>query len=114
MNIYDQVLASAYYVFGEQLNSHIIQQFLILMNKAGIKGENSKFKMADIKEYMYFDNHKYVLKDGCTISDIVQFIDLDMVRIFQNLKQHRDYYYSSKKTIINENEKVKKLKKYEG
>jgi len=114
MNIYDQVLASAYYVFREQLNSHIIQQFLILMNKAGIKGENSKFKMTDIDKYMYFDNHKYVLKDGYTISDIVQFIDLDMVRIFQNLKQHRDYYYSNKTIPKIEKEKVIKIKKYEG
>ena len=94
MSAYDQILASAYYVFGDQLNSLIIQQFITLLTKGGIKLPSDEMKIKELNQYIEFDNHKYKLKNGCTIEDISSFINFDMVTIFHNIKRHRDKYYS--------------------
>ena len=94
MNIFDKVLASAYYVFEGELNSHIIRSFITLMRKNGYQFKRDELQMNELRKYMDFQNHKYVLKDNYTISDISDFINFDMVAVFHNLKKSRDRYYS--------------------
>ena len=98
MNLYDQILASAYYVFEEELTSQIIKSFVILLKKADVTIHRNELKMEEIAQYMEFKNHKYKLKDGYTIHTIADYINLDMVAIFHNLKKTRDEYYSNKIT----------------
>ncbi len=95
MNIYDQILASAYYVFEKELSSQIIKSFISLLKKSGVCLNRNETKMDKLGKYMEFDNHKYRLKDEYTINDIADFIDFDMVTIFHNLKKTRDDYYSN-------------------
>ena len=114
MNIFDKILASGYYVFENELNSHIIRNFITLARKSGKKFERDELKMDEISKYMEFDNHIYRLKKGYTINDISDFIDLDIITIFHNYKIYRDRYYSGK---YNKNEPtfanlVKKIKRY--
>ena len=99
MNIFDQILASGYFVFEKELNSHIVRQFINLARRSGKKFSREELKMMDISRYMEFNNHLYSLKNGYTMGDIALFIDCDMVRVFQNLKSLRDTYYSSEKDL---------------
>jgi len=95
MNIFDQILASGYYVFERQLNSSIIRYFISLVKYTGYKFQRGELKMHEIDKYMFFDNHMYKLKDGYDLNDIAMFIDFDMVLVFHNIKKSRDKYYSS-------------------
>ena len=94
MNIYDQIVASAYYVFGNQLTSKIIASFLVFSTKNGNKFEIGELKLMKLKDMFKFENHLFSLKSEYTISDIADCIDFDKVLFFQNLKVSRDKYYS--------------------
>lgn len=113
MNIFDQILASAYYVFENELNSHIIRSFISLMRKTKEKFSRDDLKMKEISKYMEFKNHMYVLKEGYTIDDIAQFINFKMVTIFHNLKISRDKFYSNGSGMEEPNfeEAMKKVKR---
>ncbi len=96
MNIYDQILASAYYVFEKELSSQIIKSFISLLKKSGeCLNRNENKTLTEIGLLSLCDNHKYRLKAEYTINDIADFIDFDMVTIFHNLKKTRDDYYSN-------------------
>lgn len=105
MNIYDQIIASAYYVFGEGLTSRIIASFLLYSTKNGNHFETEELKLNKLKGMFKFNNHMFSLIDGYTISDIADCIDFDKVLFFQNLKKSRDKFYN------NYQEKQKVIKK---
>ena len=109
MNIFDQILASAYYVFEEELNPHIIKLFITLMKSIGFRFKRTDLVMNKIRDFMYFDSQKYVLKEGVTVKDLTDFINFDYVTIFHNLKKSRDKYYSNPDSF----KKMKRLE-YEG
>lgn len=95
MNTYDQIIASAYYVFGDQLTSKIIASFLVFSSRNGNVFEEEELKLKKLKEVMVFENHMFRLKEEYTILDISDYINFDMVSFFQNLKKSRDKYYSN-------------------
>ena len=113
MNIFDKVLASGFYAFNGELNSHMVRMFFTWARKNGAKFERNDLKMDEIGKYMYFFNHQYLLKQEYSIDSIVMFIDWDMVAIFHNLKKMRDVYYSIgvKKDEPNFESAMKKLKR---
>ena len=96
MNIFDQILASGYYVFGEHLNSHLVRHFFTLERMRGKKFHRDELKMKEISEYMEFKNQCYVLKNGYDIDDIALFINWLMVAEYHNLKKSWDEYHSRK------------------
>ena len=104
MNTYDQIVASAYYVFGEQLNTKIISAFLFKSTYNGNVFEDDELKLNALKDKIVFDNHLFKLKEGLTIFDISEYINFDMVTFFQNLYKSRDDYYTGRY------DKIKKLK----
>ena len=109
MNIFDQILASAYYVFEDGLNSHIIRQFITFMRKYGYKFKREDLKMHEMSKYMEFVNHQYILKKEYTIDDIAPFINFDMVAIYHNLKKSRDKYYSNRLEREDSKKKIKRM-----
>lgn len=90
MNTYDQIVASAYYVFGEHLNTRIISAFLVLSRHNGNVFEEEELKLQLLKDIVFIENGKYKLKEGYSVSDIADCINFDMVTFFQNLKCSRD------------------------
>ena len=95
MNTYDQIIASAYYVFGDKLTSRIVSSFLVLSSSNGNKFEEDELKLNKLKGIIKFNNHFFILNDGYSISDISECINFDMVVFFFFLKNSRDKYYSS-------------------
>ncbi len=94
--MFDQIIASAYFVFETDLTHHIIERFIKLLAKSGIEFNRNDLKMKEISEVIEFKDFKYQLKDGYTKDDIACFINLQMVAIFSMMKQRRDEYYSGK------------------
>ena len=90
MNTYDQIVASAYYVFGDALNTKIISIFLVLSRKNGNVFEEDELKLKELKGKMTLKNSIYKLNEGYSVSDIADCINFDMVTFFQNLKCSRD------------------------
>ena len=104
MNTYDQIVASAYYVFGNQLNTRIISAFLIKSTYNGNVFEDNELQLNLLKDVFIFDNYFFRLNNGYSLSDIEDCINFEMVTFFQNLKKARDNYYSGTES------KQKKLK----
>lgn len=104
MNTYDQIVASAYYVFGEHLNTKIISYFLLRSHQNGNIFEKSELQLNVLKDIISFDNYFFRMNEGYSISDLSDLINFDMVTFFQNLKKARDNYYSGLE------DKQKKLK----
>ncbi len=98
MNIFDQILASGYYVFDGKLNSHLVRMAFAFLRKNGMTFSRDDLVMKEIKEYMYFDlgSKHYVLKDGYTVSDLGNFIDIDLITMFHNLKKAWDNHHTRK------------------
>ena len=107
MNIFDKILASGYYVFDGKLNSHLIRVAISYLRKNGMNFSRDELVMKKISEYMYFDfeSKHYVLNDGCSLSDLESFIDLDLVTMFHNLKLSWDNHHSKR---------VKETRTFEG
>lgn len=95
MNTYDQIIASAYYVFGNQLTSKIVASFLVSSCHNGNQFQKEELRLTQLKDIIIFENHMFRLKEGFSLSDISECINFDMVRFFQNLKNSRDKYYSN-------------------
>lgn len=100
MDIFDKIIASGYYVFEGQLNSHIVRQFINIARSFGKSFKSNELKMNKMRKYIEFDNYFYRLKNGYTVSDISEYIDLDMVTVYHNLKIYRDKFYSG--TVVRE------------
>ena len=96
MNFFDQLLASGYYAFNGELNSHIVRMAITFFRKNGKKFDKEDLIMKGIKKYMYFDviSKQYKLKDGLEIGDLGNYINTDLIALFHNLKLSRDRYYS--------------------
>ena len=96
MNIFDQILASGYYAFDGKLNSHLVRMAFTFLRKNGVEFKRDDLVMNEIKKYMYFDleSKHYLLKEGYTISDLGEFIDINLITMFHNLKRLWDNHHS--------------------
>ncbi|MBQ8892730.1 MAG: hypothetical protein IJ068_07715 [Bacilli bacterium] len=109
MNIFDQILASGYYAFNGKLNSHMIRMYITLERKSGIKFSREDLKMGEIDKYMEFSsNCFYTLKNGYTMSDIADYIDLGMIMKFYHLQKIWDEYHNITKESPTFEEAMKK------
>lgn len=108
MNIFDQILASGYYAFDGQLNSHIVRMGITFLRKSGRVFHRDELVMNGIKKYMYFENQLYLLKDGYNVGDLGEFIDTNLVVMFHNLKKSRDKYYSNRAEIEDSKKMIKR------
>ena len=116
MSTYDQIVASAYFVFREELTTRVITCFLVYSTYLGNKFDDEELKFIKLKKYIGFDNHTFHLKQGYSVSDIAECINFDMVKFFLNIKTSRDKFYSTyeeknklmiKRKVVNDNEKIK-------
>ena len=103
MNIFDQILASGYYVFGNHLSSHLVRHFIAIERMRGKKFSHDELKMQEIDKYIEFKNLNYVLKNDCNLDDISRFINWLMVAEYHNLKKSWDLYYERKNNRIEPN-----------
>lgn len=96
MNIFDQILASGYYVFDGKLHSHIVRMAISFLRKNGKNFSRDELVMNKIKKYMYFDKdtQHYILNNGYTISDLGDYIDIDLITMFHNLKKSWDNHHT--------------------
>lgn len=96
MNFFDQLLASGYYAFDGKLNSHIVRIAIAFLRKNNMKFKSKELVMQKIKKYMYFDieTQHYLLYDEYTVGDLSEFMDIDLITLFHNIKLSRDRYYS--------------------
>ena len=96
MNIFDKLLASGYYAFNGELNSHIVRMAITFLRKNGMSFSRDELVMKEITKYMYFDCYSlhYVLKDGYTVSDLEDFIDKDLITLFHNLMKAWDDHHT--------------------
>ena len=105
MYTYDEIIASGYYVFREELTTHVICKFLGIMKVLGIKidSEHSHSKIKELQRIFEFDinNFSYRLKDNYKLDDIKDFIKEDLVIVFQSIQK-----------IINKHQEELKGKQY--
>ena len=114
MNSFDKILASGFYAYNGNLNSHMVRMFITLARKSGVSFSRKDLVMDGIKEYMEFDSPMYKLKNGYTMTDIAEFLDIDIIRIFYLLEKSRDRYYSMEnKKSPTFDEAIKKIMIYD-
>ena len=102
---YDEIIASAYYVFREGLTTRIIASFLVNLKKWGIIYHREE---SELKGLIVFNGTNYTLSNDSRMSDIVPFVKNNLVLIFESLKASRDNYYLNADSRM-EKEKVKKI-----
>ena len=105
---YDEIIASAYYVFREDLTTRVVATFLTNLKKWGIIYHREESKLKELKRLIIFNGVNYTLADDCRMSDIIPFVKNNLVLIFESLKKSRDnYYLNSESRMLKE--KVKKI-----
>lgn len=105
---YDEIIASAYYVFREGLTTRIIASFLVNLKKLGIIYHREESKLKELKGLIVFNGANYTLSNDSRMSDIIPFVKNNLVLIFESLKASRDNYYLNADSRM-EKEKVKKI-----
>jgi len=90
MYTYDEIIASGYYVFREDLTTDIICKVLNIMSSFGIKFDCHQASIKELKRIIEFNpsSHKYSLKDGSRLEDITGFIKEDLVIVFQKIQEY--------------------------
>jgi len=98
MNIFDQILASGCYVFDGKVNSHIVRMAITFLRKYGLSFSRDELKMQEMIKYLHFDinSRHYVINDGYDLTDLADFIDINLITLFHNLKKVWDYNHTRK------------------
>ena len=105
---YDEIVASAYYVFREGLTTRIIASFLSNLKKWGVVYHRSESKLKELERIIVFNGINYTLANDSKMSDIIPFVKNNLVVIFEDLKKLRDDYYLNADKRV-EGEYVKKI-----
>ena len=104
MYTYDEILASGYYVFREDLNTMVIGSILNLLGgktclhslKYSDNQVDNRIKIEELSRIIEFDDGIFKLKEGIKVEDIKDFIKEDLVIVFQQIKNMMNSDYSSK------------------
>ncbi len=98
---YDEILASAYYVFRDDLKIPIICTSLEILTKYyGIKFSRTNLQIVKLKNIIIFENETYKLNSSNSIDDIIDYVVPCLVIFFETLKRQQNSSYD---TLKNEN-----------
>lgn len=109
---YDEIIASAYYVFRNELNPNVIINFLIYMKNLGYVYHREDLIFKELDRFFIFDGANYHLKEGVKLEDIVPFVQDNLTWFFSEMKCILSEYFDN----ITNDSKVKKIgsKNHEG
>ena len=109
---YDEIIASAYYVFRQELNPNVIINFLIYMKNLGYIYHREDLRFKELDRFFIFDGANFCLKEGAKLEDIAPFIQDNLTWLFSEMKSIRNEYYED----LTNDSKTKKIgsKNYEG
>lgn len=109
---YDEIIASAYYVFRNELNPNVIINFLIYMKNLGYVYHREDLRFKELDRFFIFDGANYHLKEGVKLEDIVPFVQDNLTWFFSEIKCISSEYFDN----ITNDSKVKKIgsKNHEG
>ena len=108
---YDEIIASAYYVFRDELNPSIIINFLFYMKNLGHIYHREDLKFKELHRFFVFDGFNYRLKEGAKLEDIASFVQDNLTWFFNEMKNINKEYYDE---LVSDS-KIKKIgsKNYE-
>ena len=108
---YDEIIASAYYVFRNELNSNVIINFLIYMKNLGYVYHRDDLKLKELERIFVFDGNYRLIEDA-RLEDIVPYVKDNLTWLFSEMKSIRNEYYED----LTSDSKTKKIgsKNYEG
>ncbi len=92
---FDEIIASAYYVFRDGLTSTIIANYLTSMKKINITFTREESKLKELKRLIVFNGYSYSLAEGVCMQDIISYVNNNLVLVFEEIKTARDNYYSN-------------------
>lgn len=92
---FDEIIASAYYVFRDGLTSTIIANYFANMKKLGISYNREESKIKELKRLIIFNGYGYTLAEGVCMQDIIPYVKDNLVIIFEELGSLRDNYYTN-------------------
>ena len=109
---YDEIIASAYYVFRQELNPNIIVNFLMYMKNLGCNYHREDLRFKELNRFFIFDGANFRLKEGAKLEDIVPYVKDNLTWLFSEMKSIRNEYYEG----LTSDSKTKKIgsKNYEG
>ena len=89
MYTYDEVLASGYYVFRENLNTDVLGYALEIIGGKTLlhcSRTDNKIRIDELSRIIEFNDGYFKLKDGSKLEDIKDFIKEELVIVFQQIK----------------------------
>lgn len=90
MYTYDEIIASGYYVFLDELSTDIVSYFFCIMKKLGKKFSRNELKLDNISKILEFDGTNYKLKSDRNYEDIMPYVDLELVLVFECIQIDRN------------------------
>jgi len=93
---YDEIIASAYLVFGEDLTTMIISMGLMALKKYGTKIKREDLKLKELKDVFEFKDYKYKLKDGYTLKSVESYLRIVLVALFEEIQKERNQEYEER------------------
>lgn len=108
---YDEIIASAYYVFRNELNPNVIINFLIYMKNLGYVYHRDDLKLKELERIFVFDGNYRLIEDA-RLEDIVPYVKDNLTWFFSEMKCISNEYFDN----ITNDSKTKKIgsKNYEG
>ncbi len=105
---FDEIIASAYYVFRDGLTTTIITNYFTNMKKLGISYNREETKFQELKRLVIFDGYNYGLAEGVYMQDIIPYVKDNLVMIFKEIEILRDNYYNNTGNLIKVKSRGKK------
>ena len=96
MYTYDEIIASGYYIFLDDLSTDIVSEFIYIMKKLGKKFSRNELKLNKVLEILDFDGTDYRLNNDKNYEDIMQYVNLELVLVFECIQIDRNNCQSIK------------------
>ncbi len=89
---YDQILASGYYVFRDDLTTSMVSSLITLLINLGARFKRDNLRIKELKRILVLNGDKFSLNDGFILDDIIYLVDNNLVLMFQELKDSMGSY----------------------
>ena len=96
---YDQILASGYYVFREELTTSMVCNFISLLIGIGSRFTSEDLRLKELRRILIINDNKFYLKEGFRLEDIAYLVDDNLVLMFQEFKDVIDTHSKDKRKI---------------
>lgn len=103
MYTFDEIIASAYFVYPGELNVLVVKEILMFLRKF-FKLKN--LKLNSLSRMIEFKDYKYELKENVKISSILPYIDNNLMVLICEFKEAKERM--EEESLINRS-KVKKI-----